>query len=65
VHAQVFVFTCGAGGVGITLTAAATIVLVDRALTPVSSHADLDNISSGSVCPVCPPLTQLFFFSAG
>ena len=32
--AKAFVFTCGAGGVGITLTRAATMVLVDRALTP-------------------------------
>ena len=31
---QVFVFTAGAGGVGITLTAASTIILVDRAMTP-------------------------------
>eukprot|EP01043_Picozoa_sp_COSAG02_P002424 COSAG02_NODE_55_length_43887_cov_30.660364_45_plen_1209_part_00 len=31
---QAFVFTAGAGGVGITLTAASTIILVDRAMTP-------------------------------
>lgn len=32
--ADVFIFTCGAGGIGITLTAASDILLVDRALTP-------------------------------
>jgi hypothetical protein len=33
-ESQAFVFTAGAGGVGITLTKAADIILVDRALTP-------------------------------
>eukprot|EP01052_Picozoa_sp_SAG31_P021972 SAG31_NODE_1726_length_7435_cov_8.883043_2_plen_406_part_00 len=32
--ASAFVFTCGAGGIGITLTAAADLIMVDRALTP-------------------------------
>ena len=29
-----FVFTCGAGGIGITLTNASVVIMVDRALTP-------------------------------
>jgi SNF2 family DNA or RNA helicase len=29
-----FVFTCGAGGIGITLTIASRVIMVDRALTP-------------------------------
>ena len=32
--AQAFVFTSGAGGVGITLTAASRIIMVDRDMTP-------------------------------
>eukprot|EP01051_Picozoa_sp_SAG22_P000871 SAG22_NODE_28_length_28728_cov_19.603619_14_plen_754_part_00 len=36
-ESRAFVLTCGAGGVGLTLTAASTIVLVDRPLTPVRS----------------------------
>eukprot|EP01050_Picozoa_sp_SAG11_P032138 SAG11_NODE_10298_length_841_cov_1.386792_2_plen_134_part_01 len=33
-ESRAFVFTAGAGGVGITLTRAHDIILVDRALTP-------------------------------
>ena len=40
-RSRVFVFTAGAGGVGITLTAASTIILVDRAMTP----GDVEQVS--------------------
>ena len=42
-----FVLTCGAGGLGVTLTAASTMVLLDRPLTPVRRCAFRSRVATG------------------